>query len=87
MHSFAAINKMVKLKCHRVLFYSPTDEAIFFDFIKRIKAIRRFKGIGKDLFLYVKTPVSEKSLWDLKGLFRRYRIASTQLKKLKVKAK
>ncbi|HXE41685.1 MAG TPA: hypothetical protein VN516_01580 [Candidatus Baltobacteraceae bacterium] len=55
--------------------------------MKRIKAIRKTEGVGENLFLYVKTPVSEKSLWDLKGLFRRYRIASTELKKLKAKAK
>jgi len=78
---------MIKLKCHRIWFYSPTDEAMFFEFMKRIKAIRKTEGVGENLFLYVKTPVSEKSLWDLKGLFRRYRIASTELKKLKAKAK
>ena len=78
---------MVKLKCHRIWFYSPIDEAMFFEFVKRIKAIRRVEGIGENIFLHVKIPVSAKSLRDLKGLFRRYRIASTELKKLKAKVK
>ena len=78
---------MIKIRCHRVWFYSPTDEAMFFEFIKRIKAIRRTEGVGESLFLYIKTPASEKSLRDLKGLFRRYQIASTELKKLKTRVK
>jgi len=78
---------MEKLKCHCVRFYSPTDEAVFFEFIKRIKAIRRIEGVGENLFLHIKTPVSEKSLRDLIGLFRRYRVVSTELRKLKAKVK
>lgn len=74
---------MTKLRCHRVRFYSPADEKMFFEFIKQIKAIRRIEGVGEDIFLHVKTPASEKSLRDLAGLFGRYDIASTELKKLK----
>jgi len=73
---------MAKLRCHRVWFYSPADEAMFFKFTKQIKAIRRIEGVGEDIFLHVKTPASEKSLRDLNGLFRRYRISLTELKKL-----
>lgn len=76
---------MKKLRCHCVWFYSPADEACFFQFIKQIKAVRRMEGSGEDLFLHVKTPVSEKSLRDLIGLFRRYQIDLSELNQLKNK--
>jgi hypothetical protein len=76
---------MTKLRCHSVCFYSPADEACFFQFIKQIKAIQRTEGLGEDLFLHIKIPVSEKSLRDLIGLFRRYKIDLSELNQLKNK--
>jgi hypothetical protein len=75
----------MKLRCHRVRFYSPADEVSFFHFLQQIKAIRRVEGLGEDLFLHVKTPVSIKSLRDLIGLFKRYNIGLNELKSLKNK--
>jgi len=43
------------------------------------------EGVGEDLFLHVRTPISEKSLRDLIGLFRRYRINLSELNQLKNK--
>jgi hypothetical protein len=73
---------MTTLCCHRVWFYSPADERMFFEFIKQIKAVRRIECVGEDVFLHVKSSVSEKSLRDLNGLFKRYGVSATELKKL-----
>ena len=58
---------------------------MFFQFIKQIKAIKRVEGLGEDLFLHVKTPISDKALRDLIGLFKRYQIKLDELKLLKNK--
>ena len=76
---------MIRLRCHCVWFYSPADELVFFEFIKQIKAIKRVEGLGEDLFLHVKTPISDKALRDLIGLFKRYQIKLDELKLLKNK--
>jgi len=76
---------MVKIRCHCVWFYSPADETCFFQFIKQIKAVRRVEGVGEDVFLHVMIPVSAKSMRDLIGLFRRYRIKLAELNQLKNK--
>jgi hypothetical protein len=77
--------KMIKIRCHQVWFYSPADESSFFGFIKEIKAVRKLDGVGEDFFLHVKPPVSNKSLIDLIGLFKRYRIELAELSCLKNK--
>lgn len=76
---------MIKVRCNRVWFYSPADELIFFHFIKQIEAVRLVEGLGEDVFLHVKTPISLKSLRDLIGLFRRYNIDLSELRLLKNK--
>lgn len=76
---------MVKLCCHSISFYSPADESNFFHFVKQIKAVRLAEGVGLDIFLHIKNPVSTKSLRDLIGLFQRYKIDPDELKQFKNK--
>jgi len=76
---------MIKLRCSRVWFYSPADESGFFYFIKQIKAVQFVEGLGEDVFLHIKTPITLRSLRDLIGLFRRYNIDLADLKRLKNK--
>ena len=76
---------MIKIRCHRVRFRSPADESSFYYFIKRIAAVLFVQGMGEDIFLHVKTPVTLAALRDLIGLFRRYNIGLDELRPLKNK--
>jgi hypothetical protein len=62
-------------------FYSPVDEDLFFDWIKKIPSIIHFKGIGTNLLLYFKSKrISARDLKELIALFRRYKIDMKELK-------
>lgn len=76
---------MIKIRCHNVQFHSSADEASFYYFIKRIAAVRLVQGLGEDIILHVKTPVTIASLRDLIGLVKRYNIGLDELKPLKNK--
>ncbi len=72
---------MTKLICKSVSYYSDNDEAAFFEWIKKIKSIKKFDGIGDELYLYLeskKIPIGD--LRELFGLFERYNIDLKQLK-------
>lgn len=70
------------LTCRRVMYYSHGDEALFFAWLDRIKAIRRWEGRGEDVLLHVSKRVSDVSYSELEALFRRYHINSSQLAQL-----
>jgi hypothetical protein len=65
---------MPVIKCRKIRFYSHLDEAMFFDALKRMSAVRKIEGRGSDLDLSVPSRLSEKALRDLLGLFFRYRV-------------
>lgn len=67
---------MPTLTCKRVRFYSPADEASFFHFVNRIKAVRRVEGTGDSILLHVSSRPSQESVRDLAALFQRYRISN-----------
>ena len=67
------------LKCQNTMFYSQLDEAMFFDAMKRISAIRKIEGRGPVLFLSVPSRLSNKSLREIIGLFFRYDVDMRQL--------
>jgi len=67
------------LECNQVKFYSPGDEAAFFESIGSIKAIRKTEGIGDTLFLHIPKRLSNAALRELIALFRRYHIDMSQL--------
>ena len=62
------------LTCKRVLYYSHTDEAAFFFFIKSIKAVKHVEYVGDSVLLHVSSRISQQSLRDFISLFQRYRI-------------
>ncbi len=71
---------MVKLICKKVLFYSSGDEDIFFEWISKIKSIKKFEGVGDELHLYLRSSrISDKGLRELSALFHRYSIDTKQL--------
>ena len=70
---------MPVIKCRKIRFYSQLDEAMFFDALKKMSAVRKIEGRGWDLNLSVPSRLSEKALRDLLALFFRYRIDMRQL--------
>ncbi len=75
------IKNNVILTCKSVWYYSEIDEDLFFAWIKRIPSIIKFKGIGDELHLYIKSnTISNDDLGELIGLFYRYKINMEQLK-------
>jgi hypothetical protein len=70
---------MPKLCCREVRFYSQADEVGFFRALESIKGIREIEGRGEDLVLTVPARLSQESLRDLLGVFRRYGVDLRQL--------
>ena len=66
------------LKCHAVEYCSLLDEEIFFYALKRISAVEKIEGAGRDLFITVRSKPSKQSLRELLGLFFRYEIDMSQ---------
>ena len=74
---------MTKLICKRVIFYSQNDEASFFEWISKIKGIKKWEGARDEIHLYLpKSTTSNKCLRDLIALFYRYNIDRRQLQQL-----
>ncbi len=72
------------LVCKSVWFYSQHDEAIFFEWINKIRCIKRFEGVGDELYLYlVRRKLTYHDIKDLIALFFRYKIDMKQLVPLK----
>jgi N6-adenosine-specific RNA methylase IME4 len=73
--------KEIKLIAKSVVYYSPGDEDVFFEWIQKIKSIKKFDGIGEELYLYFSNKrIPRKDLAELFGLFERYNIDRDQLK-------
>ena len=71
---------MTKLVCKRVMFYSQNDEDAFFEWISKIKGIKRWEGVGDEIHLYFpKSATSNKCLRELMSLFYRYNVDRRQL--------
>jgi hypothetical protein len=59
--------------CTPLRFYSPYDEVVLFEWIKKIPCIKKVEGIGRALHLYISSPVSNEEMRECIGLFRRYK--------------
>lgn len=70
------------LVCKSVKYYCMNDEAAFFEWIDKIKSIKKYDGSGDELYLYMKSNrIEDADLREIIGLFRRYK---TDMKQLKV---
>jgi len=67
------------LECRRVVFFSQGDEAAFFSQLQANKGVRKVEGVGDTLLLHVATSLSDRSLRELLGAFRRYKVRMDQL--------
>ena len=70
---------MPVLKCHKTTFYSQLDEEMFFTGLKKISAVKKIEGRGRDLFFSVSSRPSNKTLRELLGLFFRFKVDMRQL--------
>jgi hypothetical protein len=74
---------LIKLICKRVMFYSQNDESVFFEWISKIRVIKKWEGVGDEIHLFLaRSNVSNVGLRDLTALFRRYKINMHQLQPL-----
>lgn len=69
-----------------LVFYSEEDENLFFQWLKYIKCIENYKGVGDSLIVnLVSDEISFDDFKNLNGLFKRYKIKNIgQLKKFKI---
>jgi hypothetical protein len=74
MHKYTLI-------CSPLRFYTDTDEALFFNWLKKIKSILEIKGVGRELHLiFASRHISDKDLREIMGVFDRYKFDNAQLK-------
>jgi hypothetical protein len=74
---------MIKLICKRVTFYSPNDEGAFFEWISKIRGIKKWEGVRDEIHIYLpKSTISNKCLRELMSLFYRYNVDRRQLQPL-----
>lgn len=75
------MNEEVILICTPLKFYTKNDEDLCFEWIKKIKCIKKFKGMVRELHLFVSSKkIQNEELLDFIGLFDRYKFDSAQLK-------
>lgn len=73
-------NKLIVLECVRVKFYSSHDEDAFFEWINKITSIKKIKGVGDKVMLFVaKEGIVNDEIFDLYALFKRYGIKTNQI--------
>lgn len=75
------MGKKVILICTPLRYYTQSDENLCFEWINKIKCIKKYVGVGRELHLYLSSNnISYNDLLDLIGLFDRYKFDSSQLK-------
>jgi hypothetical protein len=76
---------MITLVATDVVYFSQNDEAAFFEWMGKNRAITSFRGVGSDLFIEFSAEASEENIRDIIALFHRYNISMPQLAKLSTK--
>jgi hypothetical protein len=68
------------LVAESVWYYSPNDEAAFFEWLDKIDCVSKYDGKGTLLNIYLRAnAVNEDALRELRALFGRYDIDTKQL--------
>jgi hypothetical protein len=60
------------LQLHKTTYWSQGDENAMFGWLDSIPGVRRYWGVGVDLFVSVRFPLSRTSKSELEALWRRY---------------
>lgn len=75
------VTALPKLICKKTKYFSQNDEAAFFEWIAKIKCVKKLNGVGDELHLYIpKKTVSDSCLRELLALFYRYKVNMKQLR-------
>lgn len=69
-----------------VMFLSPMDEESFFTRLGNIKCVSEVLGVGNEIRISIKSPVSKMDLHELLAVSYRYETDMTQLQCLMTKA-
>ena len=78
------MNSEIILVCSPLIFYTPNDEDLLFEWIKKVSSIKDVKGVGEELHLtFESKDISNEDLLDLFGIFERYKFDISQLKQFK----
>jgi hypothetical protein len=68
------------LVCTPLRFYTATDEALLFQWLKAVPCITAIQGVGKELHLHIdNTMVASDDLLNLIAIFDRYKFDAHQL--------
>lgn len=61
-------------------FWCYSDEKAFFTWLESITGVKRVKGVGADLFIYLRSStITDKTLRDFIGIYTRYNGDLSQL--------
>lgn len=72
--------QIVEIELTSVRFFSPYDEAAFFEWIKKLACVKKCEGRGLTIHLSVhQSAVDEDALRELIALFHRYEVDMRQL--------
>jgi len=72
---------LIELVADAVVFFSPADEAAFFDWSRKVASLKKCEGRGPAIIFTIDTSKTlEADLRELIGLFFRYRIPMGQLR-------
>ena len=64
----------ILIVCTPLKFYAEHDEEALFQWIQKIRSIKNYEGVGRELYLYFfSKKLSRKDLLSLMGLFKRYK--------------
>lgn len=69
------MEKRIILVCKPLRFYTTNDEDLFFNWLKKIKCIEDYKGVGNALHVLIKSKkIEDSELLELFGIFDRYNL-------------
>ncbi|MGC2310198.1 MAG: hypothetical protein WA432_01085 [Candidatus Babeliaceae bacterium] len=74
-------NDEIIIACKKVKFYASYDEDAFFEWLKKIKGITDVKGRRDSISIFVNV-LSNEDLYNLVGLFRRYKVKMSRLEQV-----
>ena len=66
------------IECKKVKFYASYDEDAFFEYLAKIKSVVTIKGKKDSIYLTIEN-LTDDDLYNLVGLFRRYKIKMDEL--------
>ena len=78
------MKKDITLVCTPLTFYSHKDEDALFEWLDKIKSIKKIQGIGRDLHVDIDpSQLSYTDICDFIGIFKRYKFKNyNQLEQL-----